>query len=140
MSGCLQSLAAIDLHPAISLPIAAVLAAAILRHWRQLPSLPMPSPRRRLRRYSLMVALLLLPGLVVSASFIDHRAEPWAYVVGWLAVMLLLALLVVVAMVELLVAVHEQRRAERRMMRRIGMRRGPGTPRADLRRRAEETD
>jgi hypothetical protein len=130
MSGSAPLLAAIDVHPAISLPIAAMLAGAILWHWRRLPSSPMPPTQRRLRRYSLMLSLLLLPGLVVSASFIDHREAPWAYVAGWMAVMLLLGVLVLVAMVELLVAMHEQRRGERRLIGSLGGRRPPVAPEA----------
>jgi uncharacterized membrane protein YbhN (UPF0104 family) len=116
-------LAAIDLHPAASLPIAAGLAAAILWHWRDLPSIAMPEARRRLRRCSLMLALLLLPSLVVAASFVDHRLDPWGYVAAWLVSMLLLGLLVLIACAEAIDALIRERHARRRLLAGLKRRR-----------------
>lgn len=123
LPGGAATLAAIDLHPAASLPIAAGLAAAILWHWRALPSIAMPEARRRLRRLSLMLALLLLPSLVVAASFVDHREDPWGYVAAWLVAMLLLGLLVLIACAEAIDALVRQRHARRRLLAGLARRR-----------------
>jgi len=119
-------IAAIDLHPAISLPLAAGATIAVLWYWSRLGTAAMPESRRRIRRYSLLVVLLLIPGLVAAASFIDHHDDPAAYLGSWLVVLALLALLVLVAMVDVLDTLRLRRVEMRRIRRGLAVRERDG--------------
>ncbi|MGA1016505.1 MAG: hypothetical protein ACO3YY_00750 [Phycisphaerales bacterium] len=79
-----------DLPPAVAIPLAALLAVGCLWYWRRHDRRDVPESRRRIRRFSLLLILTTLPGLVWCSSLLDHRVDPQAYLVGWLACLMLL--------------------------------------------------
>lgn len=89
-----------DLPPEFAIPLAAVLAALCLWYWRRLDRGGVPESRRRIRRFSLLLILTALPGLVWCSSLLDHREDPRAYIVGWLACLMLLGLIVLTAIAD----------------------------------------
>lgn len=91
-----------DLPPQVAIPVAATFVAACLWYWRRLERAEIPESRRRIRRFSILLILMLLPGLVWCSSMLDHRRDPEAYVVGWLACLMLLGLIVLSAVVDVL--------------------------------------
>lgn len=109
----------VDLPVAIAAPVAGVLAILAIGYWRRLESPEIPEARRRIRRFSLLLALVLLPALVWSSSLVDHRADPAAYVGGWLACFAILAMIVLVAVVDALHSLLQHRREWRRHRERF---------------------
>jgi len=91
-----------DLPPRVALPAAAMLAGLCLWYWRRLGREGVPESRRRIRRFSLLLILITLPGLVWCSSLVDHRVDPRGYVVGWLCCLMLLAMIVLTAVADVL--------------------------------------
>jgi len=91
-----------DLPPAVAIPIALLLVAVCLWYWKRLDRPDVPESRRRIRRLSLLLVLTALPGLVWCSSLLDHRRDPEAYIVGWLACLMLVGLIVLTAIVDVL--------------------------------------
>jgi O-antigen/teichoic acid export membrane protein len=108
-----------DLPLAVAAPAAIALAILAIAYWRRLESPDVPETRRRIRRFSLLLALVLLPALVWSSSLVDHRADPAAYIGGWLACFAILALIVLVAVVDALHSFVLYRREWRRHRERL---------------------
>ncbi len=108
-----------DLPVAVAVPVAGVLAILAIGYWRRLEAPEVPEARRRIRRFSLLLVLVLLPALVWSSSLVDHRADPAAYVGGWLACFAILAMIVLVAMVDALHSLLHHRREWRRHRERF---------------------
>ena len=108
-----------DLPVAIAAPVAGVLAILAIAYWRRLEAPEVPEARRRIRRFSLLLTLVLLPALVWSSSLVDHRADPAAYVGGWLACFAILAMIVLVAVVDALHSLLLHRREWRRHRERF---------------------
>ena len=108
-----------DLPVAVAVPIAGVLAILAIAYWRRLESPEVPEARRRIRRFSLLLAIVLLPALVWSSSLVDHRADPAAYVGGWLACFAILAIIVLVAVVDAACSLAHHRREWRRHRERF---------------------
>lgn len=117
-----------DLPVAVAVPAAAALAALAIAYWRRLDAPEVPEPRRRIRRFSLLLCLVLLPALVWSSSLVDHRADPAGYVGGWLACFAILALVVLVAIVDAWLSLALHRREWRRHRESLSraLRRGRG--------------
>lgn len=97
MGGPLLILALI--HPAASVALAAVVAAAVVWYWWRLGEADVPESRRRIRRTSLIVTLILLPVLVRALSY-TSPASPVDFVTTWAAVALLVGLIGVFALVD----------------------------------------
>lgn len=91
-----------DLSPQVAIPIGVALAAICLWYWRRLDRQDVPESRRRIRRFSLLLILTVLPGLVWCSSLLDHREDPQAYIVGWLACLMLLGVIVLAAIADVL--------------------------------------
>lgn len=103
-----------DLPFAIAAPLAILLAILAIAYWRRLESPDVPEARRRIRRFSILLSLVLLPAIVWSSSLVDHRADPASYVGGWLACFAILAVIVLVAVVDALHSFMHHRREWRR--------------------------
>lgn len=82
---------------ALTIPIAAVLAFAILWYWIALDNQNVPGSRRRIRRASMVVMLVSLPVFVRALSFISHQSNPSQFVIIWSMLLVLLLLLVITA-------------------------------------------
>lgn len=85
---------------ALTVPIAAVLALAILWYWTSLGKPNVPPSRRRIRRASMLVLLVSLPVSVQALSFISHQSNPSQFVIIWSMLLLLLLLLVITAIAD----------------------------------------
>ena len=70
--------------------------------------------RRRVRRISILLVLLTLPGLVRGLSFVDSDVAPRDYVVTWSVAMTMVLLTLVTALLDGLVTFHRLRHVERR--------------------------
>ncbi len=81
---------AILLPGTFTVPIAVVLAVAILWYWIALNKPDVPPSRRRIRRASTIVLLISLPVFVRALSFINQQVSPSQYVITWSMVLLLL--------------------------------------------------
>ncbi len=122
------TLAETDLPVWLAVLLAAALAAAAMVHWKHLDRPEVPESRRRIRRLSILLALVLLPGLVWCSSMLDHRESPAAYVGGWLACMALLALVVLTAVADGLNSMWIHHRDLQRHRRRFDEASGSANP------------
>lgn len=93
---------AAQLSWAFTVPIAAVLALAILWYWIALDKPDVPASRRRIRRASMVVLLVSLPVFVRALSFISHQTDPSQFVIIWSILLLLLLLLVITAIADVI--------------------------------------
>ncbi len=93
---------AAQLPGAVTIPIAAVLAFAILWYWIALDKPNVPASRRRIRRASMVVLLVSLPVFVQALSFSNHQTNASQYVIVWSMALLLLVLLVITAIADAL--------------------------------------
>ncbi|MGA1392287.1 MAG: DUF4231 domain-containing protein [Phycisphaerales bacterium] len=103
-----------DLPFAIAAPLAILMAVLAIAYWRRLEAPDVPEARRRIRRLSLLLSLVLLPALVWSSSLVDHRADPAGYIGGWLACFAILAMIVLVSVVDAFHSLIHHRREWRR--------------------------
>lgn len=87
---------------ALTIPIAALLAVAILWYWIALDKPNVAASRRRIRRASMVVLLVSLPVFVQALSFSNHQNNPSQYVIIWTMVLLLLVLLIITAIADAL--------------------------------------
>lgn len=85
---------------ALTIPIAAVLAFAILWYWIALDDQNVPGSRRRIRRASMVVMLVSLPVFVRALSFTNHQTNYSQYIIIWTMSLFLLLLLVITAIVD----------------------------------------
>lgn len=90
-------LAAIHIHPAWTVLAAALLMAWILWYWMRLGRANVPATRRRVRRMSLAIMLVLTPITVGGLSVIDRQLEPQRYVIAWSMVILLIFMVMATA-------------------------------------------
>ena len=75
----------------------AAAAAWILWYWVRLGRSDVPPSRRKLRRISLMLMLVLLPMLIGGLSIVDRQAEPNRYVMVWVLAMLVILMITATA-------------------------------------------
>lgn len=113
-------IASTDLPLGVAVAIAVGLAAASAWYWRRLERPGIPEASRRLRRFSILLSMLLLPGLVWCSAVIDHRVDPVGYVTGWVACMGILLLIVLTAVADVLSTMVLHRRERRRLIERVG--------------------
>jgi len=113
---------ATDLPLGVALAIAGALAAGSAWYWGRLARPGVPETSRRLRRFSILLSMLLLPGLVWCSAMIDHRVDPVGYVTGWVACMGILLLIVLTAVADVLGTMLLHRRERRRLAEQFGSR------------------
>lgn len=87
-------------HPGVSIPFAVACALAVIWYWRRLGGEEVPESRRRIRRASMLILLVLMPVLVRALSYVDEQT-PVEFVVAWGIVLLLVFLLLVSGLVDL---------------------------------------
>lgn len=115
-------IASTDLPLEVAVVVALGLAAASAWYWRRLERSPIPEASRRLRRFSILLSMLLLPGLVWCSAIVDHRVDPVGYVTGWVACMGILLLIVLTAVADVVGTMVLHRRERRRLVERFGSR------------------
>jgi len=95
------TVAAIHLAPAFTIPVAAMLALAMIVYLRRLAVADVPRWRRALRQSSMVLGLLMLPLLVEGFSLIDPDTAPGPYALVWLASGFLLFVIVILTAIDM---------------------------------------
>jgi putative copper export protein len=93
-------LAAGHIHPRLTIPLALALAAVLAWYWHRMGRPGVPTIRRRLRRFSLILMLVSLPLLVAGLSFLDRRAHSGAYFNVWTLALLLMLAIILLALLD----------------------------------------
>lgn len=98
-----------------TLPVAAILIAAVLAHL--LIAVPRTSPpsRRRIRRANGYVMLAVVPLVTVGFSGFDPRDQPGPWLLTWITATALLALAVALAVLDAANTIRLHRRARARL-------------------------
>jgi hypothetical protein len=114
-------IAAILVDPRYTVPAAIVIAGIIGWYWWRLGRTSVPRSRRLIRRVSMVLVLLLLPGLVRGLSYVDADVDGQAFVVTWSVTTLLVLLVLLVACIDALLTLGQERCAmERGLSARLG--------------------
>ncbi len=118
------NVAAIHVVPAITIPVAAVLAVAMIVYLRRLAATEVPRWRRALRQSSMVLGLLMLPLLVEGFSLIDPDITPRPYALVWLASGFLLFVIVVLTAIDMRLSwsMHQRELAQLRAERDAALR------------------
>lgn len=99
-------LAATHLSPWICVPLGAAAGLGLGVLWWTFGAPEVPTSRRRIRRASTLVALLLVPILVAGLCFIDPATAPRHYAEVWTLAIALVFVLVLLAVVDALNSVR----------------------------------
>lgn len=118
------SFAAIHVAPAVTIPVAVVLAVAMIVYLRRLAAADVPRWRRALRQSSMVLGLLMLPLLVEGFSLIDPDVTPRPYALVWLASGFLLFVIVVLTAIDMRLSwsMHQRELAQLRAERDAALR------------------
>lgn len=92
--------AVVHMPPVATVPLGVVAMVFLVLYWIRLGRPDVPRSRRIIRRSSIAIALVQIPLLFVSLSLVDPVVHPRAYILCWLACLLLVVLIVVVAMAD----------------------------------------
>jgi peptidoglycan/LPS O-acetylase OafA/YrhL len=79
------------------MPPAIGVAAWIAWYWMRLGRDSVPSSRRRIRRISLVLMLMLLSMLVGGLSIVDRQVEPNRYIIVWILALVVILMIVATA-------------------------------------------
>lgn len=88
------------LSPALTLPIAALLFAAVLVHLIYLVPRARPASRRRIRRANGFVMLAVIPAVTAGFSFLNHQTNTAAFLLTWVVAIGLIGFAVLLAMID----------------------------------------
>jgi len=99
-------LAATHLSPWICVPFGAAAGLGLGVLWWKFGGPQVPASRRRIRRVSTVVALILVPILVAGLCFIDPNTTPRHYAEVWTLAIALVFVLVLLAVVDVLNSVR----------------------------------
>lgn len=118
------SFAAIHVAPAVTIPVAVVLAVAMIAYLRRLAAADVPRWRRALRQSTMVLGLLMLPLLVEGFSLIDPDVTPRPYALVWLASGFLLFVIVVLTAIDVRMSwsMHQRELAQLRAERDAALR------------------
>ena len=117
-SGSFSLFAAVEAPAIITLPIFGVLGLIGGWYWRRLGRGLVLPIRRRLRRVGLLIAGMSASIALAALSYIDPELTPIAYLLAWMAVLLLVLSAVLVAMADVLVTIQiHQKSSGRRILR-----------------------
>jgi hypothetical protein len=104
-------------HPAITVPPAVVIAAALWWYWLRIGHVgAQHASRRRIRRVSTLVMLLSLPLFVHSLSILDPATHPRRFVLQWSVLALLMLIIILSAAVDAINSLRLHREEMRREM------------------------
>lgn len=110
--------------PATSVPAAIALAALLLWYFRRLGRKDVPATRRRLRRASIVFALVGIVPLVRVLSFVHPHADRVGWALMWSAVLLALLGWALLAVIDVILVarsgMREYAALEREFLRRPG--------------------
>ena len=99
-------LGATHIHAGIILPVVGVLIVVCVLYWLRLGRPEVPESRRRIRRMSLVLAIIELVLVGFGTSVIDPDVQARPYVVVWTTAVLLLMVLVMMAILDAVIAVR----------------------------------
>ena len=112
------SFGAVHLAPAVTLPIVVVLGLMGAWYWRRMGRGSVPPIRRRLRRMGLLLGGAALVLMTAAISFLDPGIHRAAYLIAWLAVLVVVMAAVLVAALDAIATVRlHQRSVERQLVR-----------------------
>lgn len=104
--------------PVLTVPVLLLCLAMIVWYWIRLGRRSVMPIRRRLRRAGLGVALVTVLVASAALSGIDADLRPWAFILAWGGVLLLVLLAVGLACLDALVTIRlHQKSVERQMLR-----------------------
>lgn len=95
-----------------TVPIAVLIAIAIIWYWLVLGKPDVPASRKRIRQTSLIVMLVSLPVLVRALSFVSHQANSSQFVIVWSMLLVLLLLLVITAIADAINTINIHRKQQ----------------------------
>ena len=76
-------IAAVHIELPITLPLAGLLAMALVWYWRRLSRSSMPHSRRRIRRVTTVLMGICLPVFVLGLSVHDPEVNQQGYLLTW---------------------------------------------------------
>jgi hypothetical protein len=106
-------MAAVHLSAAVSVPAAVAAAVLMMWYWKRIGADDVPESRRRIRRASLAVMLVILPVLVHAVSFADADRAPGTYVAMWTLVLFAIVLILLTVGLDVLNTLRLSRRERR---------------------------
>jgi len=120
----MTTIGAIHVSPAVTIPVACVLALAMIVYLRRLAAADVPRWRRALRQSSMVLGLLMLPLLVEGFSLIDPDVTPRPYALVWLAAGFLLFVIVTLTAIDMRLSwsMHHRELAQLRAERDAALR------------------
>ncbi len=112
-----------SLHPSplVTVPLAVLGAAWIALYWRQLGREETPPVRRRVRRVSIAVLLILLPLLVLGMSFLEPTTQPVLFVTTWSLALLMVLVVILTALLDALISMRLHRAQLKEEVRRASV-------------------
>ena len=111
-------LAVVHILPAISIPVAFVIAMLIVWYSWRLGADHVPPSRRKIRRMTLLLMLITLPILVRALSYLDPSIEPTQYVISWLIILAAMMFLVIFAAIDIFLTANAHARHQEANIRR----------------------
>ena len=109
-----MTLAAVHVDPRLTVTAALVAAGLLVAYWLRLGRAAVPPARRRVRRVSIVLMFVTMPGLVRGLSFVDPALTPREYVVTWSVALIMVLLTLFTALLDGLVTFRRLRSVERR--------------------------
>ncbi|HWB19483.1 MAG TPA: hypothetical protein VG711_04215 [Phycisphaerales bacterium] len=77
-------LADVHVAPVITIPPAIAVVVAAVWYWNRLGRPDVPVSRKKIRRFSIVLIIVLMPVLVSALSFRDPTVDREAYVYSWM--------------------------------------------------------
>lgn len=109
-------LAAVLVPPMVSVPVAAGLGGLLIWYWTRLARPEVPPGRRRIRRPTVAIMLVLLPVIVHAASYLDPAVHPQRFLNIWLLVMLAMLLIAGAALADVVQSLRLHREQKEQLM------------------------
>lgn len=101
--------AAVHVSPWVAVPAAVSIVGVLVWYWLHLGVGDVPASRRKIRRTSLIMALVALIAGVIGVSFVDAATHQTAYVFAWACVLLLILAIMLTAAIDMLNSLRLQR-------------------------------
>ncbi len=94
-------IAAVHIELPITLPVAGLLAMALVWYWRRLSHSAMPPSRRRIRRLNTVIMGVCLPVFVLGLSVHDPAINQTGYLLTWAMAFVLVLLMLLAAGIDM---------------------------------------
>ena len=94
-------IAAVHIELPITLPLAGLLAMALMWYWRRLSRSSIPPSRRRIRRFTTVLMGICLPVFVLGLSVHDPEVNQQGYLLTWTLAIVLVILILLAAAIDM---------------------------------------